>query len=167
MTASATWYDDIESPVGTLRVVACASGLRAIEFRSSRTFGAVGHDSQRDAAPFRALRVQLKEYFAAMRREFDIDLAPLGTPFQQSVWNELRKIPYGTSTTYAELARRIRRPSAFRAVGAANGANPWPIVVPCHRVLGSDRSLTGFGGGLEAKQYLLRLEADALAGRRV
>lgn len=158
-TAHAIWYEDIESPIGILRLVACSSGLSGIEFHSRRSSAASIAGWRRDSARFSPIRVQLEEYFAGRRREFDIELAPRGTPFQDSVWRELRNIPYGASISYAELARRVGRPSAYRAVGAANGANPWPIVVPCHRVIGSDRSLTGFGGGLEAKRALLRLEA--------
>jgi methylated-DNA-[protein]-cysteine S-methyltransferase len=171
MTVSATWYDEIESPIGTLRLVACSSGLSAIQFQSGPRCTAAHADWHRDPAPFRSICGQLAEYFAARRRVFDVELAPLGTPFQRAVWRELRAIPFGTSISYAELARRVGRPSAFRAVGGANGANPWPIVVPCHRVVGSDRSLIGFGGGLEMKRALLRHEAVAsgdaglLAGR--
>jgi len=101
---------------------------------------------------------QLRQYFAGKRREFQIPLAPRGTPFQQQVWKALTRIPYGETRSYAQLARSIRRPRAVRAVGAANGRNPFAIIVPCHRLIGSDGSLTGFGGGLAAKRYLLDLE---------
>ena len=161
MMESLTWYDEIGTPIGALRLVAGASGLLAIQFPSTARGAAAPAGWRRDCAPFRSLTAQLAEYFTGQRREFDVELAPLGTPFQQSVWQELRMIPFGTSISYAELARRVGRPAAFRAVGAANGANPWPIVVPCHRVIGSDRSLTGFGGGLDVKRTLLRLEAEA------
>ena len=112
----------------------------------------------RDAQPFAAVTAQLDEYFAGTRRRFDLPLAPRGTPFQLKVWRELRKIPYGKTITYATLAHRAGNDDACRAVGAANGRNPLPIVVPCHRVIGADGSLTGFGGGLDAKRALLRLE---------
>ena len=108
------------------------------------------------------LRRQLAEYFAGERRDFDLRLAPEGTPFERSVWEELRKIPFGETRSYGEIAQAIGRPGAARAVGRANGANPIPIVVPCHRVIGSDGSLTGFGGGLEAKSRLLEIEGRRL-----
>jgi methylated-DNA-[protein]-cysteine S-methyltransferase len=161
VTEDGTWYDEIVTPIGALRLVAGAAGLLAIEFPSRVRDMPAPAGWRRDAGPFRALAGQLAEYFAGRRREFEVTLAPLGTPFQQEVWQALRAIPFGTSISYAELARRIGRPSAFRAVGAANGANPWPIVVPCHRVIGSDRSLTGFGGGLDLERALLRLEAES------
>ena len=104
------------------------------------------------------VRRQLAEYFARKREEFDLRLAPRGTPFELAVWEELRRIPYGRTRSYGELARTLGHPDAARAVGRANGANPIPIVVPCHRVIGADGSLTGFGGGLEAKRLLLELE---------
>jgi O-6-methylguanine DNA methyltransferase len=115
-----------------------------------------------DPARTAGLRRQLEEYFAGERREFDLTLAPEGTPFERSVWEELRRIPFGETRSYGEIARAIGRPNAFRAVGRANGANPIPIVVPCHRVIGSDGSLTGFGGGLEAKSRLLEIEGRRL-----
>ncbi len=104
---------------------------------------------------------QLDEYFAGERQDFSVNLKPAGTPFQLSVLEALQAIPYGRTATYRDIAEAIGRPSAVRAVGAANGRNPLPIVIPCHRVIGADGNLTGFGGGLAAKQYLLSLEADA------
>ena len=101
---------------------------------------------------------QLNEYFAGHRRDFDLPLAPRGTEFQLAVWNELQRIAYGGTISYSELARRIARPNAVRAVGAANGANPIPIVIPCHRVIGANGTLTGYGGGLHIKRALLTLE---------
>ena len=103
-------------------------------------------------------RVELAEYFQGKRREFDLPLAPKGTPFQQKVWSELAKVPYGTVVTYGELAARVGSPKACRAVGQANHNNPLPIFLPCHRVVGANGSLTGYAGGLELKQWLLRLE---------
>jgi methylated-DNA-[protein]-cysteine S-methyltransferase len=103
-------------------------------------------------------RRQLAEYFAGKRRTFDLPLAPHGTEFQCAVWRALADIPYGETISYAQLATRVGKPTATRAVGAANGRNPLPIVLPCHRVIGADGSLTGFGGGLPTKQFLLRLE---------
>ena len=105
---------------------------------------------------------QLDEYFAGTRREFDLALAPHGTPFQLAVWDALRAIPYGETVSYGAIARTVGRPNAVRAVGQANGRNPIAIVVPCHRVIGSDHSLTGYGGGMERKRYLLGLEGAAV-----
>ena len=101
---------------------------------------------------------QLNEYFAGKRRDFDLVLAPKGTPFQLACWNELQRIAYGDTISYSELARRIAKPNAVRAVGAANGANPIPIIIPCHRVIGANGTLTGYGGGLHIKRALLALE---------
>lgn len=103
---------------------------------------------------------QLEGYFAGERKAFDLPLRPSGTPFQLSVLDELRKIPYGTTVSYSDIARRIGRPRAVRAVGAANGRNPIPIIIPCHRVIGARGDLTGFGGGLPTKEALLRLELE-------
>jgi methylated-DNA-[protein]-cysteine S-methyltransferase len=111
--------------------------------------------------PFRPAITQLREYFAGTRRHFELALAPRGTPFQLAVWQVLRAIPYGQTMSYGEIARGLGRPEAARAVGLANGANPLPIIVPCHRVIGADGSLTGFGGGLPIKRALLQLEGAA------
>ncbi|PNS09619.1 methylated-DNA--[protein]-cysteine S-methyltransferase [Solilutibacter silvestris] len=149
----------IDSPVGRLLVAASDEGIHAIEFPRNR------HPVHRDDAWIEAThplidatRRQLGEYFAGKRETFDLPLAPRGTPFQLAVWNALREIPFGATWSYGDLARHIGQPSAVRAVGAANGRNPIPIIVPCHRVIGSDGSLTGFGGGLPTKEFLLRLE---------
>ena len=115
-----------------------------------------------DRAPFRDAIEQLKAYFAGKLTVFNLTLAPEGTPFQQSVWRALLDIPYGETTSYGVVAKRIGKPSAIRAVGAANGANPIPIVIPCHRVIGSTGKLTGFGGGLPTKELLLKLESRQL-----
>jgi methylated-DNA-[protein]-cysteine S-methyltransferase len=111
-----------------------------------------------DHAVLRDARRQLEAYFDGTRREFDLPLAPRGTQFQLAVWQSLRGIPYGDTISYAQLAQRIGKPNAMRAVGAANGRNPLPIVVPCHRVIGANGDLTGFGGGLPTKRFLLELE---------
>jgi len=156
-------YDEIDSPVGPLLVAADEAGLRLIHFQAARRRKPEA-SWQRDPAAFRALAGQLGEYFRRERRTFDIPLAPRGTAFQLATWGALSTIPYGETISYAELARRVGRPAASRAVGAANGANPLPIVVPCHRVIGKDGSLTGFGGGLATKRALLELEgASCLA----
>ena len=113
----------------------------------------------RDDAGLREPADQLRAYFAGERQAFELPLAPRGTEFQQAVWSALQQIPYGETTTYSTIAERIGRPAAVRAVGAANGANPIPIIIPCHRVIGASGSLTGFGGGLDVKRQLLALEA--------
>lgn len=117
-----------------------------------------GREIAWDPARCAAVARELAEYFAGRRREFTLALDPPGTPFQREVWGELARIPYGATLSYGELARRIGRPAASRAVGAANGANPIPVILPCHRVIGSDGSLTGYGGGLPIKRALLALE---------
>ena len=152
------WYDDMPSPIGVLRLVTDDQGLREIWFERGRHQRAPQPDWVRAEAPLTQARQQLEEYFAGTRQHFDLPLRPHGTPFQQDVWWELARIPYGTTISYGELARRIGQPQAMRAVGAANGRNPLPIVLPCHRVIGSNGSLTGFGGGLPTKRYLLSLE---------
>ncbi|MBI6546698.1 MAG: methylated-DNA--[protein]-cysteine S-methyltransferase [Cyanobacteria bacterium NC_groundwater_1444_Ag_S-0.65um_54_12] len=108
--------------------------------------------------------IQLEEYFAGRRQSFDLPLQAVGTPFQQAVWNALRTIPFGVTRSYAEIAQAIGRPTATRAVGAANGRNPLSVIVPCHRVIGADGSLTGYGGGLEFKRWLLDFEAKVHGG---
>jgi methylated-DNA-[protein]-cysteine S-methyltransferase len=153
-------YSDMESPVGRLLLVGGPAGLVGIQFQSERNRPAIDPRWQHEPGVFVSLVQQLNEYFAGRRRVFSVTLAPQGTAFQQSVWHTLQAIPYGTVRSYAEIARQIGKPRAFRAVGRANGANPWPIVVPCHRVIGSDQSLTGFGGGLDIKRRLLALEAE-------
>jgi methylated-DNA-[protein]-cysteine S-methyltransferase len=154
-----TRFSYMQTPVGPLLIAADDEGLRAIEFQPNR------HPVARDAGwregdhPLIDLaRRQLDEYFAGTRRTFDLPLAPHGTDFQRVVWFELARIPYGGTLSYSELAVRVGRPSAVRAVGAANGRNPLPIVLPCHRVIGADGSLTGFGGGLPMKRFLLEHE---------
>jgi len=144
-----------ESPVGPLTIRVNDDGALE-EIR----FGDVGRASARPGGLKPALRVidQLNEYFAGHRRDFDLPLAPRGTEFQLAVWNELQRIAYGSTISYSELARRIARPNAVRAVGAANGANPIPIIIPCHRVIGANGTLTGYGGGLHIKRALLALE---------
>jgi methylated-DNA-[protein]-cysteine S-methyltransferase len=155
MTTTPNWTI-YESPLGPLTLVGGPAGLSALDFP--------GHDApldedRRDPAPFADAVGQLEEYFAGRRVCFDVplDLAG-GTPFQRSVWNALLEIPCGATTTYRALARAVGRPDAVRAVGSAVGRTPVPIIVPCHRALGSDGSLTGYRGGLRRKQALLDLE---------
>ncbi len=141
------------SPVGNLTIIAGHDGLEQIHFGEF-----VGLLLARGEKVAEGVIRQLAEYFAGQRRQFDVKLAPKGTPFQLAVWRALQDIPYGETRSYAEIAHTIGRPSATRAVGAANGANPIPIIIPCHRVIGSNGSLTGFGGGLNVKRQLLDLE---------
>ena len=152
------YWHQIESPVGELLLAGDAMRLRVIHFQSGPHARRLPPGWVRDPAPFAAVVSQLAEYFHGRRRSFDLPLAPRGTEFQQIVWAALTRIPYGQTLSYSALARSIGRAQASRAVGLANGANPLPIVVPCHRVIGADGSLTGFGGGLEIKRKLLALE---------
>lgn len=151
-------YDYLESPVGRLLLAADDGALRHIGFELGRHPVWIGDDWRRDAGAFGAVREQLVAYFAGTLREFDLALDPHGSAFDVRVWNELRRIPYGTTISYGELAERVGNAAAARAVGAANGRNPLPIVVPCHRVIGADGSLTGFGGGIATKKFLLEHE---------
>ena len=158
MSSEALCYDEMPSPIGRLRLVADTQGLREIWFDSGRHQRQPGPAWTRSPQALAFARVQLEEYFAGTRQVFALPLHPLGTPFQVAVWQELARIPYGATISYGELARRIGQPQAMRAVGAANGRNPLPLVLPCHRVIGSNGSLTGFGGGLPTKRYLLAME---------
>lgn len=123
----------------------------------------IGADWRRDPATFPTIEEQLRSYFAGELREFSVPLAPHGTPFQRHVWQALTTVPYGRTASYGAIASVIDRPSASRAVGAANGRNPISIVVPCHRIVGADGSLTGYGGGLPRKRHLLALEQQRTA----
>jgi methylated-DNA-[protein]-cysteine S-methyltransferase len=149
------YYDYLQSPVGKLLLAMDGQGLRHIQFESSRYPLAIGVDWEPGAGALHEVRAQLKAYFAGKLTQFDLPLAPQGTDFQQRVWLALLRIPYGATTTYGDIARSLGDLQATRAVGAANGRNPLPIVVPCHRVIGADGSLTGFGGGLPVKRQLL------------
>ncbi len=157
----------IDSPIGDLRLVEHDGALTAIEFSPFRDAVATRGrplGARADQHPLLvACATQLAAYFARELKEFDLPLAPAGSAFQQLVWGELRGIGYGETATYGEIAHRIGRTNAAsRAVGLANGGNPIPVVVPCHRVIGADGTLTGYAGGLQRKQLLLSLEQDAL-----
>lgn len=153
------FHTRIDSPVGPLLLAASDAGLHAIEFQDAKHPIRRGDDWREGDHPLlRRAKAQLEEYFAGKRHSFDLPLAPQGTDFQKDVWQALAAIPYGKTASYAQLAGQVGRPRASRAVGAANGRNPLPIVLPCHRVIGADGSLTGFGGGLPTKQRLLELE---------
>jgi len=151
-------YTYLDSLVGRLLLAGDEAGLRLICFPSEQDERMPAPGWRHDEAPFAEAMRQLRAYFAGELKDFDLPLAPEGTAFQLSVWQALRRIPYGETVSYGEVARAIGRPSASRAVGAANGSNPLPIVVPCHRVIGSTGKLTGFGGGLDTKAALLALE---------
>jgi methylated-DNA-[protein]-cysteine S-methyltransferase len=152
---SAYYSSHIDSPIGPLAIVVDSSErLVEISFEGRAVTRGATPDDDRCA---RAAR-ELIEYFIGERRDFSVAVAPRGTEFQRSVWAELQRIPFGATISYGELARRIGKPRAVRAVGAANGANPIPIVIPCHRVIGSNGKLTGYGGGLDKKEALLAIE---------
>jgi methylated-DNA-[protein]-cysteine S-methyltransferase len=159
------WYTTtVDSPCGPLICVVDEDGaVVRIAFSHGRDAQKISNiELIEDAGRTAEVRRQLDEYFAGQREEFDLNLAPHGTPFELSVWEELRRIPFGETRSYADIARALGKPAATRAVGRANGANPIPIVVPCHRVIGSNGSLTGFGGGLDNKVRLLELEGRRL-----
>lgn len=165
----------IETPLGTVRIVARGDAIAGVWFDGQK-YDAVPDAAWRESPGDPLLRDaarQLKEYFAGRRRRFDVALAPQGTAFQQSVWRAIAKVPAGRTASYGDLARRIGRSAAVRAVGAAVGRNPLSVIVPCHRIVGSDGSLTGYAGGLDRKRALLALECvevdaaqDAVAAGR-
>ncbi len=151
-------YDRVESPIGPITLVGDGESLRLVGLPDSRHPLNILPEWMRSPQAFAETKRQFDAYFAGELVEFDLPLQPHGTEFQQRVWKALRTIPYAKTINYAELARRVGNPKASRAVGLANGANPLSIIVPCHRVIGANGSLTGYGGGLEAKKYLLDLE---------
>lgn len=151
-------YGYLESPVGPLLLVADADHLRGISFPDSSRKQEPQAGWRRDDAYFPDTTAQLLGYFAGELREFSLPLLFDGTDFQKTVWQALCDIPYGETMSYGALAAKLGNPNASRAVGAANGANPLPIIAPCHRVIGADSSMTGFGGGVDVKHFLLNLE---------
>ncbi len=159
---SQVYYSTFESPVGPLLLAGSKAGLLLVSFASGDRPRNVDPEWRPDATAFVEVVQQLQSYFAGERKNFDLALILEGTDFQKRVWTALRKIPYGETISYKELAEMIGSPKAVRAVGAANGANPIPIIIPCHRVIGNDGSLTGFGGGLPLKKQLLELESHPL-----
>jgi methylated-DNA-[protein]-cysteine S-methyltransferase len=152
-------YTYLDSPLGALLTVRDEDGLTGLDLPSGRHAVRVAPTWVRDDAAFDDARTQLAEYFAGRRRAFELPLHLSGTAFQQRVWTALLEIPYGETASYGTTAAAIGAPRASRAVGLANGQNPIPIVVPCHRVIGANGSLTGYGGGLDAKRWLLSHEA--------
>ena len=160
-------YRFVASPLGRVIAAGDREGLRRLDFLIGR-HGAISVPPDWEENPafplLRRAEEQLTAYFEGKRRSFSLPLAPVGTPFQRRVWSELQRIPYGETLSYSELARRAGRPRAIRAAGAANGKNPISIVIPCHRVVGKDGSLTDYGGGLEKKAALLELEGALVRG---
>jgi methylated-DNA-[protein]-cysteine S-methyltransferase len=152
------YFTEFASPIGKLRITGTGAALTGVFMETERHASAQSRDAVRDAAPLREARQQLDEYFGGERREFSLVLDADGTEFQRSVWRALRGIPYGATASYGDIAKRIRNPKAVRAVGLANGRNPISIIIPCHRVIGADGSLTGYGGGIERKRFLRALE---------
>jgi len=153
------FYDHFDTGlIGALTLVGDEQGLRYIVFPKEKKLGAIQDDWQKRAGFFAPVKAQLRAYFNGELKQFDLSLAPLGTPFQLKVWQALLTIPYGELVSYKNIAEAIGAPKAVRAVGGAIGKNPIPIIVPCHRCIGSDGSLTGFGGGLDTKKRLIDLE---------
>jgi methylated-DNA-[protein]-cysteine S-methyltransferase len=161
-------YCKMETPIGPLLLAGDRDAVHYIKFPKQGTARKPEPDWQESSGgALREALKQLREYFAGRRTEFDLPLSPEGTAFQRTVWKHLQKIPYGQTISYGELARRVGNPKASRAVGAANGKNPIPIVIPCHRVIGANGTLTGFGGGLPIKKALLDLETGQFSIRSV
>ena len=153
------WFDEFTTPIGLLRIAVDATGLRCVMFENNNYDAPNRNEWRQDNVVTREAREQLLQYFSGERREFDLKMSLAGTEFQQRTWQTLASIPYGQTWSYADLANRVGSPKAVRAVGAANGRNPLPIVLPCHRVIGSNGTLTGFGGGLPVKKWLLEHES--------
>jgi methylated-DNA-[protein]-cysteine S-methyltransferase len=158
MVTATRYWTEIDSPIGKLLLVGTDSKLTHLGFQSGPKPMTIDPKWIENVEPFAEVIRQLEAYFAGELMEFNVPLAPDGTAFQRDVWNALREIPYGETTSYGELARQIGNPKAARAVGAANGRNPIPVIVPCHRVIGSTGSMIGFGGGISIKEKLLALE---------
>jgi methylated-DNA-[protein]-cysteine S-methyltransferase len=163
MMDSRIFYTTLDSPVGALFLTSNGEAITELFMEKHKGGPKPIGDWRRDDGLFREAADQLGSYFAGELTEFDLPLATAGAPFQQRVWTELRKIPYGSTISYGELARQVGNPKASRAVGAANGSNPISIIIPCHRVIGSNGKLTGYGGGIERKKFLLEFEAETLA----
>jgi methylated-DNA-[protein]-cysteine S-methyltransferase len=161
-----TNYTTVDSPIGELMLVGDGEALTGLYMDAQRYGPRRDPAWRRDAGPFGEASEQLEQYFAGERTEFELALAPRGTPFQERVWNLLLEIAFGETTTYGALAQQLGNPRTVRAVGLANGRNPISIVVPCHRVIGAGGALVGYGGGLERKRALLAHEAEVKAGFR-
>jgi len=157
-TSDTTYFSLFPSPLGELLLVSDGEALTGLHMVGGK---APDPDWLRDDGPFLGVRAQLMEFLAGERRTFDLPLRAVGTLFQRRVWDELCRIPFGETISYAELARRVGQPGAARAVGSANGRNPIGLIIPCHRVIAADGGLGGYGGGLDRKRWLLRHEAEA------
>ena len=162
MNLMSTYFTYMDSPIGSLLLAGDGKNLHTLGFPGGKMRRRHESGWVEDAAPFVRVITQLRAYFAGELKQFDLPLAPVGTEFQRKVWSALQGIPFGETRSYGELAREVGNGKASRAVGAANGRNPIPVIIPCHRVVGSDGGLTGFGGGLETKQHLLKLESGRL-----
>jgi methylated-DNA-[protein]-cysteine S-methyltransferase len=161
------YFTYLPSPLGQLLLTASANGLRGLWIMGEKHCPALPPQAEENPAAFTSAAAQLTEYFSGTRQHFELPLEPLGTPFQLEAWAALQKIPYGETRTYQQQAAAIQRPAAIRAIGTANGRNPLSIIVPCHRVIGANGTLTGYGGGLAAKQWLLDHERrHALSANR-
>ncbi len=154
------------SPIGELLLVGSEEGLEEIRFPIKLRNNQPEPDWENDPAFFKEPLQQLSQYFSGRLKVFTIKLNPTGTHFQKKVWQELENVPFGQTASYAEIAKRLNNPKACRAVGGANGKNPTPIIVPCHRIIGKDGSLTGFGGGLDVKEFLLQHEKELMASQK-
>jgi methylated-DNA-[protein]-cysteine S-methyltransferase len=152
------WFDQFKSPIGQLKIAADKDGLRYVLFEKNKYEAADENNWKRDAKALQGAREQLLAYFAGELNAFNLELNPQGTDFQKQVWKALAKIPFGKTWSYADVAKQVNSHKAVRAVGAANGRNPIPIILPCHRVIGSNGTLTGYAGGLPIKQWLLEHE---------
>lgn len=155
-------YTTFDTPIGELLLAGDGRALQRLSMQSAPRPVAIDPRWQRDDRPFAGPREQLEQYFDGARREFDVELDLVGNRFELRVWNALLEIPYGETASYGQIATALGEPAAARAVGLANARNPVALIVPCHRVIGADGSLTGYGGGLERKQFLLDLEAGVL-----
>jgi methylated-DNA-[protein]-cysteine S-methyltransferase len=154
------YYSYADSPIGPLLLSGERDVLQGLFFSTGKKARGADASWERYDEPFRRVKKQLAEYFDGKRRSFDVSLRPEGTKFQLAVLDALLEIPYGETRSYGQIAERIGNPKAVRAVGSANGSNPIAVIIPCHRVIGSDGNLTGFGGGLDSKRYLLELEVS-------
>ncbi|MBM87089.1 MAG: cysteine methyltransferase [Gammaproteobacteria bacterium] len=157
-----TFYYYYDSPIGELLLVSDGEHLSLLGFPSGSMARKHEEEWVKDVTPFKEVIFQLQSYFNGELEDFDLPLALNGTKFQKIVWNALMEIPYGTTWSYGQLAKHIGRPTASRAVGTANRTNPIPIIIPCHRVIGANGTLTGFGGGIEAKEYLIKFERNKI-----
>lgn len=153
-----TFYTRMDSPVGPLLLTGNGEALTLVAMHEQKHGTTVQPEWQQDDAPFAEAMRQIRAYFAGTLQQFDLPLAPAGTPFQRRVWDALLLVPYGQTASYGDIARQVGSPKACRAVGLANGQNPISIIIPCHRVIGANGKLTGYGGGLPRKEWLLNHE---------